>query len=135
MSGRSRLYFSLVLTVVALVVCGFSFQRTAHIDESILVTAAPVYEPLAALKGGERFPKGARLLLTREGSMEPLVPGFYATADADVSFDATHVLFAGRQVAGEPWQIWELSLADHSVRKVIAAKTDVIRPLYLPGSR
>jgi hypothetical protein len=67
--------------------------------------------------------------------MEPLVPGFFATADADVSFDATHVLLAGKHSADDRWQIWELSLADRSIRKVIAADTDVIRPLYLPGDR
>jgi hypothetical protein len=45
------------------------------------------------------------------------------------------VLFAGKQAASDPWQIWELTLADRSVRKVIATATDAVRPLYLPGGR
>ncbi len=74
--------------------------------------------PLAALRGGERFPKGAQLLLLHEGKAEPLVAGFAASADASVSFDAKKVLFAGKKTATDPWQIWELTLADHSVRQV-----------------
>jgi hypothetical protein len=99
----------------------------------IIVTAAPAYEPLAALSGGERFPKGAELLLFHDGKAEPLVPGFTATADANVSFDGKTVLFAGKQTATDPWQIWELTLATHAVRKVVATESDAIRPLYLPG--
>ena len=32
------------------------------------------------------------------------------------------VLFAGKQDASDPWQIWELTLADRSLRKVIAGE-------------
>jgi hypothetical protein len=60
------------------------------------------------------------------------VKGFAATADANVSFDGKSVLFAGKQAAGDPWQIWELTLADGSLRKLIAGPADAIRPLYLP---
>lgn len=100
-----------------------------------IVTAAPVYRPLAELRGAERFPRGAQLLLVKAGKAQPLVSGFWATADADVSFDAKSVLFAAKKTADDPWQIWELTLADRSVRKVIAAATDAERPLYLPGGR
>jgi hypothetical protein len=86
-------------------------------DTDIIVTAAPAYEPLAALRGQERFPKGAQLLLLHAGKAEPLVEGFAATADANVGFDGKTVLFAGKRAAGDPWQIWELTLKDRSVRK------------------
>jgi hypothetical protein len=76
---------------------GAEFRR--EIGADIIVTAAPVYEPLAALRGGERFPKGAQLLLIHAGKAEPLVAGFAATADANVSFDGKTVLFAGKQSA------------------------------------
>lgn len=98
----------------------------------IIVTSAPAYRPLAALVGGERFPRGAQLLLVHEGKAEPLVSGFAASADASVSFDGKTVLFAGKKAAGGRWQIYELTLATHAVRQVTAAQTDAIRPLYLP---
>jgi hypothetical protein len=116
-------------------VCGFTTEPAQSLATDIIVTAAPVYEPLAALRGEDRFPKGAQLLVIHAGLSESLVTGFAATADADVSFDVKTVLFAGKKTANEPWQIWELTLADHSVRKVIDTATDAVRPLYLPGGR
>jgi hypothetical protein len=110
-------------------------NANATIDTDVIVTAAPAYAPLAALRGGERFPKGAQLLLVHEGNAELLVSGFAATADANVGFDGKTVLFAGKRAAGDTWQIWELTLADRSVRKLIAGEGDAIRPFYLPAGR
>ena len=115
--------------------CGFATNSSQKLDADVIVTAAPAYEPLAALKGGERFPKGARLLLMHEGKAEALVPEFAESADASMSFDGKSVLFAGKKTAGDKWQIWELKLADHTMRQVITSEDDAIRPLYLPGWR
>jgi hypothetical protein len=55
--------------------CGFgpsaAQSPSARIGADIIVTAAPAYEPLAALRGRERFPKGAQLLLVHEGNAQP----------------------------------------------------------------
>jgi hypothetical protein len=75
------------------------------------------------------------LVLIHEGKAEPLLKDFVTSADANVSFDGKTVLFAGKQTVSDSWQIWELTLADRSVRKVIATATDAERPLYLPGGR
>jgi hypothetical protein len=123
--------------------CGFApgtAQGSGSVaDADIIVTAAPAYEPLAALRGQERFPKGAQLLLIHAGKpeskLEPLVAGFWASADANISFDGKRVLFAGKKAASDPWQIWELTLADRSLRKLIAGSSDAIRPFYLPAGR
>jgi Hydrazine synthase alpha subunit middle domain len=106
-----------------------------QLDSDFVVTAAPVYKQLAELRGGERFPGGARLLLVRNGKAEPLVPDFAASADADVSFDGKWVMFAGKKNAGDPWKIWEVNLQDRKVRSVVSTKADALRPLYLPGGR
>jgi hypothetical protein len=124
----------LPLILIALL-CGFSAGTTNPPDVPVIVTSAPAYNALAALRGGERFPQGAHLLLVQDGKAEPLVVGFAASADASVSFDAKTVLFAGKKSAGDPWQIWELALADHAVRQVIGGTADAVRPLYLPGRR
>jgi hypothetical protein len=132
----ARVQTSIAVLLLLIPVCAFGPNGSeSAIDADILVTAAPAYVPLAALKGGERFPQGAQLLLIHAGKAEPLVTGFWATADANVSFDGKRVLFAGKQTAGNPWQIWELTLEDRSVRRLIAGEGDAIRPFYLPAGR
>ena len=126
---------SSVAAALILILCAFAPAPTRNIGAPVIFTAAPAYDPMAAFKGGERFPQGAQLMLLRDGRTEPLVPGFYASADANVSFDATRVLFAGKQNEGGPWQIWELSLKNRELRRVTATDADAIRPLYLPDDR
>ena len=123
--------------------CGFLPQqgaRAGHAREravlpDVIFTAAPVYESLAALHGGERFPKGAQLMAVRGGRVEPLAPALAASADASVSFDGKTVLFAGKKTAGDPWQIWEMPVSGGEPRLVIGGTTDLIRPLWMPGDR
>lgn len=113
-------------------VCGFAPNPSQKIGADVIVTAALAYEPLAAIRGEERFPKGAQLLLLHDGKTEPLLTDFAATADANVSFDAHRVLFSGKKRVTDAWQIWELTLRDHDVRQLTEGQQDAIRPLYLP---
>ena len=117
------------------VLCGFTPAPSQSPGADFIVTAAATYKPLAELRGGERFPDGAQLLLVHNGKTEPLVAGFAATADADVSYDGKSVLFAGKKSVGDRWQIWELTLSDRSLRKVTSTDDDAERPFHLPGGR
>jgi hypothetical protein len=104
-SGMKNLdkVMAMAAAVALLLVCGFASDPAQVPGADIIVTSAPVYNPVAALRGDERFPQGAQLLLIHAGNSEPLVTGFAAAADANVSFDAKTVLFAGKQAAGDPW--------------------------------
>ena len=135
MKPRPRMLAAVAAMLALIVLCGFEPTPEESSVPDFIVTAAPVYKPLAELRGEERFPAGAQLLLFHDGKAEPLVPDFAATADADVSFDGKSVLFAGKRTAGDPWQIWELSLQNRSVRRVVSSAADAERPLYLPGGR
>jgi len=141
MSFRFRVPWAAARCGLLMAACGFSpfisqsQVRSAPILFDVIVTAAPAYDPLAALRGGERFPKGAQLLLIHEGKSQPLVPGFAASADASISFEGDKVLFSGKKTSADPWQIWELTLVDRNVRQVVTSGTDAIRPLYLPAWR
>lgn len=135
MTRATRAAIAAFPILLVVLVCGFSAGTADKRDVPILVTAAPAYDALAALHGGERFPKGAQLLIVREGKAEPLVVGFAASADASVSFDAKTVLFAGKKAGSDPWQIWEWTLANQAVRPVTSGESDAVRPLYLPGRR
>jgi len=115
--------------------CGLGVKSAEQPAPDFIVTAAPVYKQLAELRGEERFPRGAQLMLVHDGKPEAFVPGFAASADADVSFDGKSILFAGKRAQGDPWQIWELTLEERSVRRVTSTASDAVRPFYLPGGR
>jgi len=139
MRAPCRVQMMAALMAAFFSVCGFAPDAAQAPAADVVVTAAPVYRPMAALRPAgeseERFPRGAQLQLLHEGKAEPLVKGFSASADAQISFDGKSVLFAGKRTAGDPWQVWELSLKDRAVRKVLAGTTDLVRPLYLPFGR
>ncbi len=135
MKVGNRTIWVALFGALLLPVCAFTPNSTENLKTDLVVTAATAYEPMAALRGGERFPQGAQLLRVHDGKTEPLVAGFAATADANVSFDAKTVLFAGKKAIGDPWQIWELTLTSGMLRQVAQGSTDAIRPFYLPAER
>jgi len=98
-------------------------------------TSAKSYDPLAWMHGEERFPSGATILMHDAKGDRPLVPNFAASADANVSFDGERVLFAGKHKADDPWQIFELTIAEGEPRRVSSGSEDCIRPFYLPEDR
>lgn len=102
---------------------------------ALVYTAAKSYEPLAWMRGDERFPAGASLFIRDAKGRRALLPDFAASADAAVSFDAQRMLFAGKAHAADPWQIWELSLQGGAPRRITSGPEDCIRPLYLPDDR
>jgi hypothetical protein len=94
-------------------------------------TAAPRYEPA----GPERFPEGAHLVLVSRDGRRDVAPGFFASADAAVSYDGRRLLFAGRPSRQDPWQIWQSDLAGGAPQRVVATSGACIRPLWLPDGR
>jgi Hydrazine synthase alpha subunit middle domain len=112
-----------------------SQPAAANPDPSFLYTVAKVYEPLAWMRGEERFPKGAALFIKDPKSERPLLPDFVSSTDPVVSFDGQRVLFAGKARAADPWQIWEMSLKGGPPRRIPTGAEDCIRPLYLPEDR
>ena len=109
--------------------------KIAILLATYIFTEAPRYEPRAWLEGRDRFPEGAALTFVSSGSRRPVVPGFFATADANISFDGARVLFSGRRTRSTPWQIWELPLLRGAPRQITSGDTDCIRPFYLPEDR
>ncbi len=146
-SLRSKFLFTIAVAVVALPFCGFAnnpAQKAGphELSSPVLYVAAPVFLPLAGLKGEEGFPQGAQIYLLEPAGRKAvqLIADFFATADPNVSFDAKTILFAGKKTAGDSWKIYEFVLATKEVRQIFAtregeAATDEIRPLYLPHDR
>ncbi len=123
-----------LLTIAALTMIWAGSVLSSSPDTPPLIyTVTPRYVPLAWLRGGERFPVGAKLVITRSLDRHDLVPDFAASADANVSFDGTRVLFAGKRRRGDHWQIWEL--AGHALKQLTSCLDDCLRPFYLPEDR
>ncbi|MGA2596104.1 MAG: hypothetical protein ABSH09_03730 [Bryobacteraceae bacterium] len=97
-----------------------------------IFTEAPRYDAKAWMGGRDRFPAGAALKLA---GGRAVVPNFYASADASVLFDATHILFSGKKNLTARWQIWETALTNGSPRQITSGDTDCVRPFYLPEDR
>lgn len=115
--------------------CALSADLSHSAPADFIVTAAHSYQPLAALRGAERFPEGAQLLLVHNGDAEPLAPQLWATADANVSFDGLRVLFAGKPTQADHWQIWEMTLRERTPRLIFAGADDAVRPMYLSSGQ
>jgi hypothetical protein len=101
----------------------------------LIYTAAKGFNALAWLHGAARFPNGANLFVLDGENSRRLVPSFFASADASVSFDGTRVLFSGKQRPSDPWQIWEIPVAGAQPTRVASCQGDCIFPLYLPEER
>jgi hypothetical protein len=102
---------------------------------SLLFTVARHYEPLAWMRGADRFSSDATIFIQDARGKHPLVPGFAASADPAVSFDGKKIMFAGKQTAQDHWQIWEVVLAGGEPRRITSCAEDCVRPFYLPEER
>jgi Hydrazine synthase alpha subunit middle domain len=102
---------------------------------AFVFTSAPQFDPAAAKDGPHRFPKGATVILARGTARQPAVPVFYASADPAVSFDGSHILFAGKRTSNSPWQIWEIPAGGGPPRLAVPCQTDCTHPLYVPDGR
>ena len=82
----------------------------------------------------ERSPRGSRLarLSPSDRTPHPLTSDFFAAADPQISFDGTHLLFAGRKTSDSRWQIWEIGVDGSDARQVSHCSGDCFGPSYLP---
>jgi hypothetical protein len=103
---------------------------TAVPSGALLYTEAPQYDSAAMLRGGERFPAGAVVKVLSGGASRVLAPSLEVSADAALSPDATTVLIAAKEKAGQPWRIWEVPLAGGTPRQLTSGAEDCIRPFY-----
>jgi Hydrazine synthase alpha subunit middle domain len=131
-----RLLLACVLSLSAIAFTRNAVDAASGVDsQPFLYTVALQYEPLAWMRGVDRFPSGATIFLHIGKLRQPLVPVFAASADPSVSFDGKRVLFAGKRNAQDPWQIWETPLAGGEPRRVSSGMEECIRPFYLPEDR
>ena len=130
---RVRLLILLCAVLFCASLLGSEDERPRNI--SLLYTSTPRYEPLAWLEGADRFPQGATVFVKVNGLAKPLVTEFFASADANLSFDAKTILFSGKKQARDHWQVWESPVGGGTPRQITHCDDDCIRPLYVPGEQ
>lgn len=65
------------------------------------------------------FGKGGRLIkVNPDSSVEELSRDFHSACDPSVSFDASHVLFAGKRAPDDDWNIYEMEIDGSNVRQI-----------------
>ncbi len=122
--------------LIALFVSANSFAAaSSQTTPAIVFTAANAFNSEAWIRGGERFPVGANLWTRDNKGQRQLFPAFAASADPNVSFDGTRILFAGKKHAGDRWQIWEAASNGAQPKQITHCKDECVRPFYLPDSR
>jgi len=128
-----------LLSLLIIITVGFAPTRSVLSSSpdspAFLFTVAKQYEPLAWIRGADRFSPDAAVFFQDANGKHPLIPGFAASADPAVSFDGKNVLFAGKKRNQDPWQIWEVAATGDNPRRITSCAGDCIRPFYLPEDR
>jgi hypothetical protein len=123
-----------LLSVICMLWAGTTPDQSVS-NPRLIYTAAKGFDAVAWLRGAERFPNGANLFVLDGQDSHRLVPNFFASADAAISFDGARVLFSGKERPLDSWQIWELPLSGGQPTRVTSCQEDCIFPLYLPEDR
>jgi hypothetical protein len=66
---------------------------------------------------------------------EVLTAGYYSARSPQVSYNGKFLLFTARMEQHDPWQVWEMNLSDHKIRRITDLKDNCTDPVYLPGER
>jgi len=111
-----------------------------RIENVLIVTQLPPASNQRARKSLERqesanwfldFGKGAHLVKVHpDSSIEELSRDFYSACDPAISFDASHILFAGKRKPGDDWNIYEMEIDGSNVRQITNGIGNCRSPYY-----
>lgn len=139
--SRRNLISLLIVCCVGLL-SGFPIEEAFSAENALVITQLPassrrILEPSEPLKPitywllWPNFSEGARLVKVHpNGSVSVLSEGFHSAADPDISFDASHILFAGKRRASDNWNIYEMQIDGSNVRQITNGIGDCRSPGY-----
>ena len=130
-----RLGLSLACSLIVFTASGARPPTSSPNSPAFVYVAAQKYEPLAWLRGKDRFPGGASLMIHDASAQRHLLPEFAASADPAVSFDGKRLLFAGKKATRDHWQIWEINLSGGAPHRLTSCADNCIRPFYVPEDK
>ena len=90
-----------------------------------------VEQPVSASAPG-RCVSGSRLVrIGADGTATLITRGFDGACDPSVSFDGREILFSGRKLATDRWQIWRMALDTEEVVAITDHPGNVFSPLWV----
>lgn len=105
-------------------------QNPFRLDAPIIFTQVPL-ETRKDSGNGTSF-AGARIVeLAPDGTLRVLSESFDSACDPDISFDAQHILFAGKKSRSAPWRIWEMGVDGKEPRAISPDDLDARTPIYV----
>ncbi len=129
-----------ILVFVSFVTChtsqGAGERAEGRLTDPMIVTQLPAglnsasgQQPvLENLRPNE--PPARLMLVLPDSSTRLLSKGFLSAKDAEVSFDATRILFAGKRGVNDDWNIYEATLDGRSIRQITKGCGDCHKPCY-----
>jgi hypothetical protein len=116
---------------------GVPLPAQSRIGDTFVVTQIPVrreFEQQYLAAGGmlrADYGDGARLIMVfPDQTVKVLSRNFYSACDPEISFDASHILFAGKRKPADNWNIFEMSIDGSAVRQITDGIGDCRSPLY-----
>ena len=109
----------------------------AHVGSNFVVTQLPLglasgqQEAIAGKMLRADYGDGARLIMVLPDlTTKVLSQGFYSACDPDISFDASHILFAAKKTAADNWNIFEMAVDGSDVRQITTGMGNCRSPGY-----
>jgi hypothetical protein len=89
-------------------------------DYAFIITQLPLLEKQTSENGWfQDFGNGGRLVkVNPDLSVEELSRDFHSACDSSVSFNASHVLFAGKKTPDDSWNIYEMEIDGSNIRQI-----------------
>jgi len=114
---------------------------SGHIENALIVTQLPPASNQQTETALERqksaanwfmgFGEGTRLVkVYPDSSIEELSRDFHSACDPAISFDASHIIFAGKRTPGDDWNIYEMEIDGSNVRQITNGIGNCRSPYY-----
>jgi len=70
-----------------------------------------------------------------DGVLQVLTDDYFSAMSPEISYDGKSMLFAAQRKQNDPWQIYEMNLANRKIRQITTAKENCVDPAYLPDGK
>jgi hypothetical protein len=149
--GHKLFYHTSLLICSSIIFSGFvartlgnsvaSELPQGHLDNAIILTQIPLASnqraetSLEQRKSGTdwflKFGNEARIIkVNPDSTIEELSRNFHSACDPSISFDALHILFAGKKTPDDNWNIYEMVIDGSNVRQITNGTGNYRSPDY-----